>query len=163
MSKGSDLIKSAVDKAIASGGEIIIEKRAPQTHVVPVASLRNNYGRGVLSAEDVILVVRDQRGVGFGLGFVPEGVEARQETGGPMVPGPWAYSYGLPAVLSADGHGSAWEREEARKAGLLIEAVEGDLLDVDGTLYRIMWKSTTSGVSNYWRRGEYLDLVLVQA
>lgn len=82
------------------------------------------------------LIVAGCRGYGFGLGHVAEGEAARQETGGEMVPGPWAYAYGLCGVIDNYG-GTATEVERQRAAGQLIEAAIGDILTIYGRDYRI--------------------------
>jgi len=48
---------------------------------------------------DHVLNLEDKR---FGIGLVPPGREARQVFEGPMVPGPWAYTYGLGVCICAD-------------------------------------------------------------
>lgn len=87
------------------------------------------------------VLVSDTRGVGFGIGFIPAGHEARQVTGGPLVPGPWAYAYGLPAVIAQDG-GTGTEIANERAAGLLIECAVGDLLNMQGHTFRITLAGT---------------------
>ena len=42
-------------------------------------------------------------GFGFGIILVPAGQSARQVSGGPLVPGPWAATYGVGAMLTGDG------------------------------------------------------------
>lgn len=73
---------------------------------------------------------------GFGLGFVPEGYQARQVTQGPMVPGPWAYAYGHASVL-CDSGGTKSELERAAAEELLYYADLGDILELDGVLFKI--------------------------
>ena len=43
------------------------------------------------------------RGFGFGIILVPAGQSARRVSGGDMVPGPWAATYEMGAMLTGDG------------------------------------------------------------
>jgi hypothetical protein len=63
----------------------------------------------------------------LGVAFVPEGASARQRHGGPLVPGPWAYTYPLSYLIA---------RQPAR-AAKVITAAAGDLLRIDGHVYRL--------------------------
>lgn len=61
------------------------------------------------------LVVEGLTGMRFKLcsiGVVPEGSEARKTFGGPLVPGPWAYTVTHPLVIDCHGGSAA----EARRA-----------------------------------------------
>jgi hypothetical protein len=92
---------------------------------------------GVLTKIDVRLFVKGARNVvGFGVGYVPRGDSARQEFEGEMVPGPWLYSYGKPAIIDMHG-GSRAEIDREKAAGAVIEAEPGDRLIVEGDAYRI--------------------------
>lgn len=62
---------------------------------------------------------------GWKVGGWDETTKSRPETGGPMVPGPVAYIFGLCAVLSSE----PLEREEE----VYLEA--GDVLKIDGEEY----------------------------
>lgn len=87
---------------------------------------------------DVRLMVQGQAGVGFGLGAVDEDQWYNLGPGRGTAQGPRVYAYGHAGVIDNRG-GSAREIQEARQAGLLLEASPGDLLEVDGRLWRIDW------------------------
>ena len=85
----------------------------------------------------------------FGIGCVQRGEEARREFQGPMVPGPWAYTYGLCTVI--DNYGGTG-RESAEKLAEGTEHIveDGNLLEIDDVVYEV----------NVYRR-EYIRLVEV--
>lgn len=89
------------------------------------------------------LQVAGTAGVGFGIGFVDADLWYNLGPGLPTAQGPHAYAYGHATCISADGRGTGWEIQQARDAGLLIEAEIGDYLEFDGQLYEI----------DYYRRG----------
>jgi hypothetical protein len=70
-----------------------------------------------------------------GIGYIGKGDEGRQEQGGPMVAGPWAYGFPLSHVLDNHG-GTGAEQARLRADGLLLEVEGGELFEIDGTLYR---------------------------
>jgi hypothetical protein len=74
--------------------------------------------------------------VGYRVGYVPRGCEARQIDGGPVVPGPWAFTYGCVAVIDNYG-GSRAEIDGEEANGGVIRAKVGDRLVIDGVAYRI--------------------------
>lgn len=74
--------------------------------------------------------------VGYRVGFCRRGYSARQIDSGPLVPGPWAFTFGCAAILDNHG-GSRAEMDGERANGLLIEATPGDVLTYDGESYRI--------------------------
>jgi hypothetical protein len=88
-----------------------------------------------ISCEGVRVVVAgaENRTAGYGIGFTPTGREARQVFGGPLVPGPWGYAYGLATVIDNYG-GTGADRERERREGRLIEANVGDELVLDDDL-----------------------------
>jgi hypothetical protein len=75
---------------------------------------------------DAVLCLAGRR---FGLGFVgPQGT-SRREYGGPIVPGPYAYTFGLATVLAADpAQGTGAEMGRLRHLGMVIDARPGELL-----------------------------------
>lgn len=83
-----------------------------------------------------LLVSDVPHGPGFHVGFIPPGSSAVQVDGGPLVPGPWCYAYGISSVIDSHG-GTRGELKQARAAGLVVEAVLGDVVDVCGYEYRI--------------------------
>lgn len=93
---------------------------------------------------------------------IPAGEEARQVSGGPMVPGPWAYTYGLCSVISTNG-GTADDIREAKAKGLWIEIQHGDLLRFpSGNTYRVdddfLWGVRLVAVEDAQEKAESRDL-----
>lgn len=85
---------------------------------------------------DHVLTVDTGRGyyASFGVGHIARGDAARQETGGALVPGPWAYAYELATAI--DDHGvEAAERLRRRQRGLEIEAFDGMRIEIDCEVY----------------------------
>ncbi|MBT7101303.1 hypothetical protein HN937_28255 [Candidatus Poribacteria bacterium] len=74
----------------------------------------------------------------YAVGTCKRGQEARQEFQGPMVPGPWAYGFGLGGCITAEPEtGSAADDRRSDAAGKLHDIVSGDCVRLDGDLYRI--------------------------
>jgi hypothetical protein len=71
-----------------------------------------------------------------GIGYVAEGDEGRQEFGGPMVPGPWAFGFGLCHVIDNRG-GTGAEQDRLRAAGLLFEVEGGEEIEIAGETYTV--------------------------
>ena len=71
-----------------------------------------------------------------GLGYVAEGEVGRQESFGPLVPGPWAYGFPLSHVIDNHG-GTGAEQARLRAQGLLFEVEGGELIEIDGTTYTV--------------------------
>ena len=67
----------------------------------------------------------------FGVGFIPEGSEGRQVKYGPMVPGPWAFAFGLCSVIDNFG-GTGAERKRNLAAGTEHDVEDGDSVTIDG-------------------------------
>jgi hypothetical protein len=83
----------------------------------------------------------------FHVGAVPRGQSGRKTCGGPLVPGPWAFTHGTGTCLTANR--AIAERDAAeRDAALVVEA--GSLIWIDGVEYRV-------GVD----RGEFLNLTAI--
>lgn len=87
---------------------------------------------GTRSADDV-LVYQCRR---FGIGFIPQGCEERQVIQGPMVPGPWAYCYGLCTVIDNHG-GTGSEMRSLEERGLVHHIERDDIVVVDGTRHLV--------------------------
>lgn len=63
----------------------------------------------------------------YGICFIPSGDEGRQKFQGPMVPGPWAKTYGLSTVIAANPEmGTGAEIRRNRAAGLEFTVADGD-------------------------------------
>ena len=90
----------------------------------------------------------------FHVGHVAEGDEGRQVHGGPMVPGPWAYAFGLATVIDNHG-GTAREIGDAKAAGLYLEVHDGQAIRVAGHVYEVRF---VDGVGSPSPRGEFLKL-----
>jgi hypothetical protein len=82
----------------------------------------------------------------FGLGFVPEGHEGRQSFMGEMVPGPWAYAFGLCSVIDNHG-GTGAERQRNLAANLEHDVEAGDTVIINGNTYEV--KVTKNGSEPY--------------
>ena len=107
--------------------------------------------RGDLKTEHVLAIA----GTRFRLGIfvVAEGDEARKDFGGPMVPGPWAGTFGLATCMAANpAHGTGAEIARNKEAGIEHTVKTGDELEIDGNVYTI----------EVYRR-EYIALKLVRA
>ena len=72
--------------------------------------------------------------IGYGLGFVDATTECRREQGGPILPGPYAYLFGLAAVIDNYGGTGA---EIKREGDLVVRCAPGDLLDIGGVIYEV--------------------------
>ena len=107
---------------------------------------------------DARLVVKGARHHSYFLGAILPGGEARQEQGGPMVSGPWAYVGEMASVISDTG-GTRADILRCKEDGLLIEAQIGDYLRIHEDLYRIEFLDRT-GRGNI--DPNYLQLTLIQ-
>lgn len=103
-------------------------------HTIPMVP--GHYGPASLRSNAVLTITGSYHR--FGVGMVPEGESARQEFGGPMVPGPWAYTYGpMASVITADPeHSTGAEMRRKAEAGLVFHVEDGDEVEVQGLLYR---------------------------
>lgn len=70
---------------------------------------------------------------GYGFGMIPAGRSGRKETHGPLVPGPWAYAFGLCAVIDNHG-GTGADGARGRVEGTCFTVKPGDLLRMADTL-----------------------------
>lgn len=68
------------------------------------------------------------------VGAVPRGSEGRQVQDGPMVAGPWAYTYGLSSCLTDSA--AMREKDAARRATDVV-VKDGTRLLIDGVLYSV--------------------------
>jgi hypothetical protein len=88
-------------------------------------------GHPVYLTLDSDINLRLPNGKRFGVGAIPFGGEGRKVDGGPMVPGPWAFTYGLATVID--------DRPDLRKAerdaDVLVD--EGTVLSIDTKLYKV--------------------------
>lgn len=112
------------------------------THKLTVNTSRHDYTDGqtnIECREALALLKRSTRGdyhIRFGVVATLEGGASRRVTEGPLVPGPHAATFGLCSVIDNHG-GTGRDIDEAKTAGLWVEVAEGDVLDIEGTLYRI--------------------------
>jgi hypothetical protein len=74
-----------------------------------------------------VVVAGAENAAGYGIGMIPAGHEARQEYAGPMIPGPWAFVYGLAGVIDNHG-GTGAEMARETAAGSLFHVEAGDTL-----------------------------------
>ncbi len=106
------------DRKLADGSTSHVERSKPDMHA------------------DVRLMVEGTKSVGFGLVATDADLFRNLGPGLPTAPGPYLGAYGLSACIDNHG-GSRREIEEAKAAGLLVEAKLGDLLELDGNLWEI--------------------------
>lgn len=95
------------------------------------------------------LVVNGER---YGFGVIPRGQFHRKTYGGPIVAGPWGFTYKQATVIAASyAMSTAGQMERDRAARLVIDADPTDTLEIDGTEYAMVID----------RRG-YIDLIPAQ-
>ena len=68
----------------------------------------------------------------FGVGAMPRGMSGRQEMGGPMVVGPWAFAFGLSTCIT---NSKAHQEADAARRATDIEVEEGTRLNIDEVSY----------------------------
>lgn len=103
------------------------------TFNIPMTMNRYNDG---LETDHVIAF--KSTGKRFGLGSTPEGKSARQVSQGPMVPGPWAYAFGLCVAITADpSTGTAAETRRLENENKFHLVEDGDILEIDGQSYKV--------------------------
>lgn len=117
-----------------------------ETHIV--IPIRNPGGPARALDGSTLLIANGFR---HRVGHIAEGCSGRKETGGPLVPGPWAYTFELCSVIDNHG-GSAAETTEARAAGTVLDISDGDLISVEGHVYRVVFNPRG-------RCGEWIELV----
>jgi len=99
---------------------------------------------------DHVLVVNGR--YRLGIGSVPRGAEGRQVHEGPMVPGPWAYTYGLATVMAANPvHGTGAEMRRKAAENKVHHVATGDQVSIDGVTYEV----------KVFRR-QFIDLIKVE-
>lgn len=87
-----------------------------------------------------------------GLGWIEKGDDGRRVQGGPMVPGPWAFAFGLSTSITSDPRsGTGYEAKTGREAGTEFPVRDGDLLLIDGSVYEV----------ETFRHEEYVNLHLL--
>lgn len=88
--------------------------------------------------EGTVIVTRSHRNRTFRhkVGWVARGESGRKVCHGPMVPGPWAYAYGLCTVIDNSG-GTGAESARLREAGMEFDVDVGTLLEIDDTVYAV--------------------------
>lgn len=72
----------------------------------------------------------------YAVGGVPKGRSGRKENGGPLVPGPWHYMFGLCTVIDNYG-GTGAEMAKARAENRVYDIEPGTKLEIDGLKYVI--------------------------
>lgn len=72
------------------------------------------------------------------IGYITAQGSARKVQDGPLVPGPWAYTYPLSSAITADPrHSTAAESERLTSAGVEWQVKVGDLFVMDGHLWQL--------------------------
>ena len=83
------------------------------------------------------------------IGGVSVGDTGRRIDHGPMVPGPWAYTFGLGvSICSNPEMGSGAEARRGRAAGTEFAVEDGDLLIFEDVIYQV----------DTFRGGQYVNL-----
>jgi hypothetical protein len=101
---------------------------------IPVTELKDD-GRSAVSDHVLALTGTYRR---FGVGGICRGGEGRQTYQGPMIPGPWAFAFGLGSTITANpAHGTGAERERKLAAGTEHDVAEGDRVRFDGVTYEV--------------------------
>lgn len=102
------------------------------------------------------LLVNGISGTGFGVNEVLPGDSARKVDGGDLVPGPWAYAFGLCIIIDNNG-GTGRSIREEKARGVLVEADMGDVLEINGRHYQI------KPLMQFGRESrEHIDLIPVE-
>lgn len=83
--------------------------------------------RGGPDPQATVLACGDDR---YQIGFVAAGEQARQAYGGPLVPGPWAYAFGLGFAITADGN-------PGQQSAAPVPIHDGAQIRVCGHVYRV--------------------------
>jgi hypothetical protein len=84
----------------------------------------------------------------FKVGAVPRGSEGRKVHEGPMVPGPWAYAYGIAGAICANPeHGTFGEIRRAKAAGKFFQIEDGSLSSASHSSCTAFALSAVSGLS----------------
>lgn len=90
-------------------------------------------------------VLRLPNGKRFGVGAIPEGAAARKVYQGPLIAGPWAFTFGLAVVI--DNYPERRAAERAKD----FEVDEGSLVEIEYKVYQVKVV-----------RREYINLVPVE-
>ena len=113
------------------------QESPPTARITPIVHRKS----GVVSAdynrdEVTRLIIRSHKHLpGFHIVYVPPGVSANHENG-QHLPGPWAATYALPAVMTDQPEHNPYQQDKAK--GLLVEADYGDILQFpDGMKFRL--------------------------
>jgi hypothetical protein len=106
------------------------------THQIPT-TLVDKYNTGKFEVQTDHIFRIDGR-YRLGIGGVARGDEGRQVTHGPLVPGPWAYAYGLCTVMCSEPeHGTYGEMKRLEAANKVHDVASGDHAVIDDVEYEI--------------------------
>lgn len=97
-------------------------------------------GGGHFEGDNVTILIAGADGAfgpgGFGVGGWTAKGKGRLYTGGPAIPGPRAYLFGLVGVIDNEGGtGAEWEARKA--AGRLFDLNDGDELEIAGSIFEL--------------------------
>jgi hypothetical protein len=112
----------------------IIDEPAPTKEPVRVPMyVKATYceGHAPMITLDSDTTLRLPNGKRFGVGAIPVGGKGRKVSMGPEIDGPWAFTFGLCAVIDNNPE----RRKAERDADLMID--EGTLLRIDAKVYRV--------------------------
>ncbi len=107
-------------------------------HVIEIE--RSSYGKGHYDS-NAILKIKTPRERhfapgGWSIGGWDKTAEGRVVDHGPLVPGPYAFVFGLAGVIDASRRGGTFgEHSRAKEAGRYFEVEDGDTLEIAGETY----------------------------
>ena len=96
--------------------------------IAPYDSANNYKGHTILNIKGTYY--------NLAVSYVPPGEEGRKVHGGPMVPGPWAKTFGLCSVIH-NGSSESKANEAKNKAARTVEVSDGDEISIDGNRYSV--------------------------
>jgi hypothetical protein len=129
---------------------VVKKKTEKRTFRIPVSETKDD-GRVVTSDH----VLREPGGRRFGVGGIPKGQTGRKISQGPLVPGPWAFTFGLCTVIDNYG-GTGAEIERNEKANREHAVLDGDIVVFDGRKYTV---ALTDGFGQKCGRCDYIRLI----
>lgn len=104
-----------------------------------ITTVPNDYNEAGMFNSPNILQVHSRyvrHSVRLAIGYVGPDGAGRQVSQGPMVPGPWAYTFALAVCI--DNHGGTGAESDRNKAADLEWDVQvGDLFVIDGRTYEL--------------------------
>lgn len=84
----------------------------------------------------MVVQVDERHFPGYSLGYISPKHSGRQQTGGQLVPGPWAFAFANATVIAVRG-GTREEIDQAKESGRLLKISMGDILVIDGNDFKV--------------------------